>query len=714
MINLQSIIKILESQGKFDFKPFVIDGVDKELWAYRNQYDWLEICDSDLKVIDESELKLGNPFFVFCTDKEYRLLKRGTLVSELRKDYPPNIKYEILVIPKYYPIIKLEKEINGYSIVLGRDSEELRFSEYLVFEPQEIYINKQMNCDEFWRPEKKYVCYDIENGKINETDIYYCGTINLKFSHNACLFYKNDEFWFDDCGVYTRRIKFKKPVIKKSDFGYSVLDVKKEESNYKLSIYRLYAGCTKPAFDFLECDCLGVHPIGLEKETEDIKYYTSNQICLICFEWIGGWGSKKQLWATFDWNGTLYYQKKNNVNDSKIVAFTNCVVKSYSQSSEQYNYVDYRGNHLASVRNSIPIEKYVLITRNIDTTLLGDETNSKPNDDNIISLKGIMDTRTCEMKVPLNYRDLSLYCDFDNFYAIISEVFTGSDGNRQMQYGLIYNGEVVLPCNYKKLRALTNNIFVFEDYNKYGVVSNGIKRSKCIYDSLSLISEISEYKSEEDEYGWSHIIPFKYKHALTHQGDKVGICSPKLNLFLEPQFNNVSFIDEQFFLADNLLYKVVDDEAAVIRNLEDFHYLGGINKYHLFVRDGEDIYDEDSYLGLLLLKSDCFDDTSIINLKYTDDYKNNELDEGINNGDIDMDEYAPILCVDSIYYSIKKNEFTTNLKDFTFQHEEDYYDDDPDDTDYDRETFYALGGDDYDHFKENGGSIDDMMDGMGL
>jgi len=37
-----------------------------------------------------------------------------------------------------------------------------------------------------------------------------------------------------------------------------------------------------------------------------------------------------------------------------------------------------------------------------------------------------------------------------------------------------------------------------------------------------------------------------------------------------------------------------------------------------------------------------------------------------------------------------------------------------DDTDYDRDTYYALGGDDYDAFKRGGGSIDDMMDGMGF
>jgi hypothetical protein len=37
-----------------------------------------------------------------------------------------------------------------------------------------------------------------------------------------------------------------------------------------------------------------------------------------------------------------------------------------------------------------------------------------------------------------------------------------------------------------------------------------------------------------------------------------------------------------------------------------------------------------------------------------------------------------------------------------------------DDTDYDRETYYALGGEDYDRFREEGGNIDDMMDGLGF
>ena len=45
--------------------------------------------------------------------------------------------------------------------------------------------------------------------------------------------------------------------------------------------------------------------------------------------------------------------------------------------------------------------------------------------------------------------------------------------------------------------------------------------------------------------------------------------------------------------------------------------------------------------------------------------------------------------------------------------EPDYHD--PDEgIDWDRETYYALGGSDYDRFIEEGGDLDSMMDGMGL
>lgn len=45
--------------------------------------------------------------------------------------------------------------------------------------------------------------------------------------------------------------------------------------------------------------------------------------------------------------------------------------------------------------------------------------------------------------------------------------------------------------------------------------------------------------------------------------------------------------------------------------------------------------------------------------------------------------------------------------------DDDYDDYHGDDYDYEEDTYYALGGTDYEKFRENGGSIDDMMDGMG-
>ncbi len=49
------------------------------------------------------------------------------------------------------------------------------------------------------------------------------------------------------------------------------------------------------------------------------------------------------------------------------------------------------------------------------------------------------------------------------------------------------------------------------------------------------------------------------------------------------------------------------------------------------------------------------------------------------------------------------------------KYDNDYsYMDQPDDTDYERDTYYALGGENYDEWRKNGGNLDDMMDGMGL
>lgn len=63
------------------------------------------------------------------------------------------------------------------------------------------------------------------------------------------------------------------------------------------------------------------------------------------------------------------------------------------------------------------------------------------------------------------------------------------------------------------------------------------------------------------------------------------------------------------------------------------------------------------------------------------------------------------------WYRFDKNNL--RFERIIYEEDFDYGCYDYDDFDYERETFYALGGDDYDEWKNKGGNIDDMMDWMG-
>lgn len=65
-------------------------------------------------------------------------------------------------------------------------------------------------------------------------------------------------------------------------------------------------------------------------------------------------------------------------------------------------------------------------------------------------------------------------------------------------------------------------------------------------------------------------------------------------------------------------------------------------------------------------------------------------------------------------FSYDEQKFVSNPEATDEEDDDDDYNSYDDEPDYDRDTYYALGGDDYDSFRKNGGSIDNMMDGMGF
>ena len=61
------------------------------------------------------------------------------------------------------------------------------------------------------------------------------------------------------------------------------------------------------------------------------------------------------------------------------------------------------------------------------------------------------------------------------------------------------------------------------------------------------------------------------------------------------------------------------------------------------------------------------------------------------------------------YQSFLTSEGNAKKEDFWAESNSSGYDN----WNYERDTYYALGGSDYDRWKEDGGDLDSMMDGMG-
>lgn len=158
--------------------------------------------------------------------------------------------------------------------------------------------------------------------------------------------------------------------------------------------------------------------------------------------------------------------------------------------------------------------------------------------------------------------------------------------------------------------------------------------------------------------------------------------------------NSVSFIDEYtlkfiFVFGNKTEYIFIDEDGGLIKDYRqkgrDFHF----DYYHC------DIY---------------FDAEKN---KFKKDYVN--LENELRHEYIPRDAHICEFDVGDITYNSKKTyQFEIDYADILFEEtNKDPFEDYEDEQDYEEDTYYALGGDDYSRFKENGGNIDDMMDELG-
>lgn len=255
------------------------------------------------------------------------------------------------------------------------------------------------------------------------------------------------------------------------------------------------------------------------------------------------------------------------------------------------------------------------------------------------------------------------------------------------KYGLICRGELVADCIYDEIKLInaipspySNNPlwFILEKANKKGLygTEHGVM-TDIIYDDVTVI----DWQTYHPKRNYS-VVPIR-EFVLELDGKYYTAKEKK------PICDNSELIFRGFISPDELIFSDEDETC-----LEFYTYRGEKRDIAVFDSDGDSV-DMDDYNDIESMYSDC---------EYALPIPNVWRKENIQ---INISEYKYIFSFpeNRIIY----NPFYKDIDDKEEDCDSYYHDyDDPDDTDYERDTFYALGGDDYDEWRNNGGNLDDM------
>ena len=684
MVNIEAVKRILESQGKLDFKPFHFKNAKQDYWAYRTNENEFYVCDDNLIDISHSEIGIDNPwYFVLNTEKDYRLLEEGESVSVIQDINPDNLIKNVWLIKEYMEGSEIaEKDIDGYKSVT--DS-------LIIFETETIEIKP--NKLNYWIPEKQIACYNSWDF-LEESDVFYCGTYN-----DSDLFFSKSGYHMECKHTYGRESRwhyFDKLVVWFCKDGFMLVNICPKNGSFLFELY-VHAVIMEESYgwNYIGDKCIGSHIINENFNLSEFNLFANDNVFVLSNyrPWISSWITIDR----FGNLGCIVTEKRG-----KIVDFSNDILKVDSspcgEQGKEFEFYDYKGNCLARITNKNV--NYVTVTKSFDTAIVVDESNK----DSILTLKGVINTRTHSLIIPFRYKNLELFDAGDYFYAIIGEEFTDKSGAKAIQYGLLHNNVLLLPCNNVEIKSLSENLFVWKEGKKYGLICNGKKCTDCIYDNISEEKSIGRRKIR-DKYLHDTYNYIKYSYAILQTDNKKGLFVPNWDILIPATYTEIkAFVEERAILADGKLFKIKERTLILDKDLSDFDYIGGLRGYHLFRRIGGDINDIDNYICFYLPDEDWMEE-GVWDVEEDDEI---EADRE----HILWSNYRPVLALGdgTVFYSVKEDRFYDDINDLASY--PDYYPDD--DYDYERDTYYALGGDNYDQWKENGGDLDGMMEGMGF
>lgn len=689
MINIEAIKRVLESQGKLDFKPFHFKNAKQEYWAYKTNDNKFHICDSDLKEIEKRKLPIKSwefcnfsqkILFVLDREQDYLFLEEGESVSTIQEKQSDNQIKNIWIIDNEDFIIT--KDIPGYRYIGDN---------WIILEIDIIEISN--NGKNYWIPNRKIACYDPT--KLEENNTFYCGSYN----NDSYLFFCNGFYFMEyKSKIIGRRCKghsFEKIVIWFDYNGILLVGVSPKNGPIILDLYEPGAGKNESGWDSVVDKCIGSHIINKNLNLSAINFFASDNVFVL-----SSFRSRTSSWISVDRYGNLGCVVKEK--EGIIASLCNDIIKidslSYGEQGKYFEFYDYKGNCLA--QEIYKEANYAIVTKSFETAIFVDEYK----ENKLLTLKGVLNTQNHKLVVPINNSHLELFDGGDFFYVIIGEKFTDETGTKAIQYGLLYNSDVVLPCNKDEVTLLSENLFVWKEEKKYGLICNGKKCTDCIYDNISEEKSIGRRKIR-DKYLHDTYNYIKYSYAILQTDNKKGVFVPNWDILIPATYTEIkAFVEERAILADGKLFKIKERTLILDKDLSDFDYIGGLRGYHLFRRIGGDINDIDNYICFYLPDEDWMEEC------VWDVEEDDEIEADREH--ILWGNYRPVLALGdgTVFYSVKEDRFYDDINDLASY--PDYYPDD--DYDYERDTYYALGGDDYDQWKENGGDLDGMMEGMGF
>lgn len=337
-------------------------------------------------------------------------------------------------------------------------------------------------------------------------------------------------------------------------------------------------------------------------------------------------------------------------------------------------------------------------------------------------------------------------------------------------------GDEILPAIYKTIKKLSGNLYIAQENDNAFLQLLNIKDDSVIIKNnyLEIEKDDSIFRDRNDEkYYKVRILKEGTNNQLqfgiiNKEGDE--ILSPRYDFVFFPREGRVTYIKDGIpgwiDLSDNssheypsfTIIRPFKSETAIVSKA-----LVTIQSYRWDQYNEKNIYqniternikddicphitEKNQKLGLINRNGiqvvpceyeqiyRCFENPALFIVKAIDSWgainKKGEIIipidfEGYNSNlsDYEKEEFNADFKLwkgeESYYYdkegelicSINTEENYKQQRRYESIHSDFDYDDN---YDYERDTYYALGGDDYDSFRENGGSIDDMMDGMGF